>query len=95
MKVINQFPASRAALKSVHLIDNSLAMQEVQKMKLLPAARKGKFNLAWHESLDEVPKDTGEYTMLIAHEFFDALPINVLEVCLLLTHRPSPNKEMF
>lgn len=70
---------SRAALSSVHLVENSLSMQDIQKNKLLPASEKGVWDLVWHDALDDVPQGTDEYTMLVAHEFFDALPINVLE----------------
>jgi NADH dehydrogenase [ubiquinone] 1 alpha subcomplex assembly factor 7 len=80
IKVVNQFPASRSALKSVHLIENSSAMQAIQKKKLLPISKQGFWDLSWHDSLDTVPQDTKEYTMLVAHEFFDALPIHVLQV---------------
>jgi NADH dehydrogenase [ubiquinone] 1 alpha subcomplex assembly factor 7 len=78
--VVNQFPASRSALNSVHLIENSHALQAIQEEKLLPASMVGRWDLLWHDSLDDVPQETEEYTMLVAHEFFDALPIHVLEV---------------
>jgi len=84
-KVINQFPASRSALKSVHLVENSLTMQAIQKEKLLPASQMGAWELLWHDSIGDVPQNTAEYTMLVAHEFFDALPIHVLEVTF-ITH---------
>jgi SAM-dependent MidA family methyltransferase len=71
---------SRIALKSVHLIENSHAMRAIQKEKLLPASKAGPWDLSWHDSLHDVPQETGDYTMLVAHEFFDALPIHVLEV---------------
>jgi len=45
---------------------------------LLPASN-GNWDLFWHDSLDEVQQNTEEYTMVVAHEFFDALPIHVLE----------------
>jgi SAM-dependent MidA family methyltransferase len=80
VKVVTQFPASRSALKSVHLIENSHAMQAIQEEKLLPASKVGPWDLSWHDSLDDLPQETGDYTMLVAHEFFDALPINILEV---------------
>jgi Putative S-adenosyl-L-methionine-dependent methyltransferase len=80
VKVVTQFPASRSALQSVHLIENSHTMQAIQEEKLLLASRVGPWELSWHDSLDDVQQETGDYTMLVAHEFFDALPIHVLEV---------------
>ena len=79
--MVNQFPASRSALQSVHLIENTHAMQAIQNEKLLPASKVGLWDLSWYDSLDDVLQETGEYTMLIVHEFFDTLPIHVLEVC--------------
>ena len=34
----------------------------------------------WHTSIGKIPPSSTEYTMLVAHEFFDALPIHVLQV---------------
>lgn len=55
-------------------------MRSIQKETLLPPSQKGGWELLWHDSIDKIPQDSGEYTMLVAHEFFDALPIHVLEV---------------
>jgi NADH dehydrogenase [ubiquinone] 1 alpha subcomplex assembly factor 7 len=55
-------------------------MRSVQNDKLQPFAQKGGWELVWHDSIDDVSQDSGEYTMLVAHEFFDALPIHVVEV---------------
>lgn len=58
-------------------------MSALQSAKLQPLAQKGGFKLEWHGALEDVPaasQDDNVYTMLIAHEFFDALPINLLEV---------------
>ena len=34
----------------------------------------------WHNTIKELLPSSTEYTMLVAHEFFDALPIRVLQV---------------
>jgi NADH dehydrogenase [ubiquinone] 1 alpha subcomplex assembly factor 7 len=34
----------------------------------------------WHNTIKEIPPSSTEYTMLVAHEFFDALSIRVLQV---------------
>lgn len=79
LRVVHHFPSSRFALRSVHLIENSLAMQAIQKEKLRLTSKDGVWDLLWHDSLGDLPQDTQDYTMLVAHEFFDALPIHVLE----------------
>jgi NADH dehydrogenase [ubiquinone] 1 alpha subcomplex assembly factor 7 len=55
-------------------------MRALQSQKLVPLSRKGGWELLWHDSIDDIPQDSDEYTMLLAHEFFDALPIHLLEV---------------
>ena len=56
-------------------------MQAIQKQKLRPAVQKaGNCTLDWHDILDDIPSEPDIYTMLIAHEFFDALPVNVIQV---------------
>ena len=37
--------------------------------------------LSWHDALDQIPHRNDVFTMLVAHEFFDALPVHVIEVC--------------
>ena len=63
--------------KTVHLVENSAGLRDVQA-RTLDAHSK---SITWHDSLDSIPLDDEAYTMLIAHEFFDALPFHLLEVC--------------
>ncbi|MGE0753759.1 MAG: class I SAM-dependent methyltransferase [Alphaproteobacteria bacterium] len=54
---------------SVHLVETSPAMKQKQWQALA-----GKHDaLHWHESVDELPKD--KPWLIVANEFFDALPI--------------------
>ena len=61
---------------NVHLVETSLAMRALQQAKL----ERSNIEIHWHNSIDEVTFSPSEYTMLVAHEFFDALPIHILQV---------------
>ncbi|NUX01391.1 SAM-dependent methyltransferase [Wolbachia endosymbiont of Madathamugadia hiepei] len=52
---------------SIHLVEISPALQEIQKEKL-----KG-LDINWHENIDSLPEQP---TIFLANEFFDALPID-------------------
>ena len=41
---------------------------------------KSGLRIHWHDSIDDVPAANSIYTMLVAHEFFDALPFHLIEV---------------
>ncbi|KAJ3504155.1 hypothetical protein NLJ89_g8088 [Agrocybe chaxingu] len=62
---------------NVHLVETSPAMRALQDAKLTCDSRPNVL-LHWHDSISEIPT-TSEYTMLVAHEFFDALPIHVIQ----------------
>ncbi|KIJ66938.1 hypothetical protein HYDPIDRAFT_85910 [Hydnomerulius pinastri MD-312] len=79
LRVIRQLPVARQQLKSVHLVETSNAMRALQSEKLGGAKQAGGFDLTWHDSIDDVPHREDTYTMLVAHEFFDALPVHLLE----------------
>ncbi|KAH9044050.1 putative S-adenosyl-L-methionine-dependent methyltransferase-domain-containing protein [Lactarius deliciosus] len=40
---------------------------------------KNGLRIHWHDSIDDIPAANGIYTMLVAHEFFDALPFHLIE----------------
>ncbi|KAH6913130.1 S-adenosyl-L-methionine-dependent methyltransferase [Coprinopsis sp. MPI-PUGE-AT-0042] len=99
-------------LASVHLVETSKALRGVQSSKLgcepagggeesystLPG---GKVRVEWHDSLTEIERREDVYTMLVAHEFFDALPVHVVqktetgwnEVMIASTESSSPKTE--
>ena len=75
LRVIEQLEPDQHV--NVHLVETSLAMRELQKAKLTGRNIK----VHWHDLLGEIQPSTEEYTMLVAHEFFDALPFHVVQVC--------------
>ncbi|KAL8277861.1 hypothetical protein RQP46_009680 [Phenoliferia psychrophenolica] len=69
---------SSPPVTSIHLIETSDAMRAEQKGKLERAGFAA-IETHWWGSVDEVPKSEDEFTVIVAHEFFDALPIHVFE----------------
>lgn len=92
-----------AAISSMHLIETSPMLREMQLKKLHRFTVKKPtkvydFPMTWHDSIEEileqeVDKDT--YTVVIAHEFFDALPVHLIEVSINLCHIISSPLTMF
>ncbi len=68
LRAVQMIPAFREALV-VHLVDISPALRSMQEQTLEHWGAP----LSWHASLEEVPKGPA---IIIANEFFDALPIN-------------------
>lgn len=76
--------ASSTPVKSVHLIETSPALREKQKTALSTylesnISRSPPLDVQWHEQIEDVPEDSSVDTLVIANEFFDALPIHVFE----------------
>ncbi|PCH42048.1 DUF185-domain-containing protein [Wolfiporia cocos MD-104 SS10] len=79
LRVLAHFPASRAAVQEVHLVETSPAMQRRQEERLGPTVHAHGWTLRWHCALEDVPRDATRFTMIVAHEFFDALPFHLLQ----------------
>ena len=79
-QVFSQFSAARSAVKEIHLVETSPAMQEIQNRTLQPIVKDQSWSLHWHDALGEISPDQDVYTMVLAHEFFDALPFHLLLV---------------
>jgi len=79
-QTLSQLPHSRTSVKHVHFVESSPALRAVQEKKLQAWGDKGRLKLHWHDSIEDVPRADGVYTMLVAHEFFDALPFHLIEV---------------
>ncbi|KAI0267855.1 S-adenosyl-L-methionine-dependent methyltransferase [Gloeopeniophorella convolvens] len=96
LRTLSQLPHARTSIKHVHLVETSQALRAVQEKKLASWDGKNGLKLHWHDSIDDVPTADGLYTMLVAHEFFDALPFHLIEKThggwkeVLITSAPDP-----
>ena len=73
---IQQFPDTYKKLRKVSMVDASPFLKSVQRNRL-----KGftdDLDIAWFDRVEEVPKN--QFTIYLAHEFFDALPVFLFKV---------------
>ncbi|KAJ7249238.1 DUF185-domain-containing protein [Mycena haematopus] len=78
LRVVSQF--GREHLKEVHLVETSPTLRALQETRLSPSAAKYGCTLQWHNSIDDIASsEEADFTMVIAHEFFDALPFHTIE----------------
>lgn len=70
-------------MQEIHLVETSHPLRSVQKRALKPFVEKYGWNVQWHDNLDAITPTDEQYTMVLAHEFFDALPFHLIEVSLL------------
>ena len=83
-QVMTQF-TNWGTLRDIHLVETSPAMRTLQEEKLYPQADKTGYQLHWHDSIGTIPPSDA-FSMLVAHEFFDALPVHVLQVHLIQSY---------
>ncbi|PRT53483.1 NADH dehydrogenase [ubiquinone] complex I, assembly factor 7 [Wickerhamiella sorbophila] len=75
LRTVKSFPDFFNAIQTVDLVEASPTLRNLQKQRL---GRYG-LNLNWFEMTRQVPKDKVP-TYLVAHEFFDALPIQQFQL---------------
>jgi len=75
LRVVSQFSKG---LKDIHLVENSPVMRVLQKEKLHPSVEKAGCRLHWHDSISDITP-SNQFSLVVAHEFFDALPVHVLQ----------------
>lgn len=68
LRVISRLEPDLLSAASIHLVETSPALRTVQAKTLSTHADK----ITWHDSFDEIPSG---FTLLVANEFFDAVPI--------------------
>lgn len=68
-------------------MEASPAMRAIQENKLRDFAIRVGCELNWHDTLSSI-KRSDAFTMVVAHEFFDALPFYLLQVLFVLSSFP-------
>ncbi|KAF8503841.1 S-adenosyl-L-methionine-dependent methyltransferase [Gautieria morchelliformis] len=80
LRTLSMWPNSRNAITSVHLVENSSMMRSRQAQKLAAWRESQNIPFYWWDSIEDMPvASDDEFTMVVAHEFFDALPVNIIE----------------
>jgi NADH dehydrogenase [ubiquinone] 1 alpha subcomplex assembly factor 7 len=78
-QVAVQLPAIRSVVESVHLVETSRPLRSAQEALLAPLAAQLDCQLHWHDMVEDVSEDAEVFTIVVAHEFFDALPFRVVQ----------------
>ncbi|GJJ08348.1 hypothetical protein Clacol_002559 [Clathrus columnatus] len=72
----SNWPSVINAMTGIHLVETSSFMRLLQAKNI----QFPKDKLHWYDSIEDIPPAAdNEFTMVIAHEFFDALPISILQ----------------
>lgn len=93
LRTIRNFPPLAKAVEAVYMVEASPRLREAQhkllcgdnpleetKMGWQSVSRHSKdLKVIWTEDIRFVPKDASKTPFIIAHEFFDALPIHVFQ----------------
>ncbi|KAF8604148.1 DUF185-domain-containing protein [Ceratobasidium sp. AG-I] len=77
LRTFNSIGQTRGRVQTVHLVETSARLQEEQQTKL--AGRVEKDALHWNDRLEDIPQRSDAFTMVVAHELFDAIPIHIIE----------------
>ncbi|CAH0043968.1 unnamed protein product [Clonostachys solani] len=93
LRTIQRFPAMANSIDAVYMVEASRELRETQKNLLCgkdaPSTESnvgyhatGKRNgkpIVWTDSIKSIPIDPSKMPFIVAHEFFDALPIHAFE----------------
>ncbi|CAD6588103.1 MAG: hypothetical protein TREMPRED_004934 [Tremellales sp. Tagirdzhanova-0007] len=78
LRTLLRFPTIQHSIRSIQLVENSEKMRVLQHDQLSKYRENG-IELMWTDKIDEM-QPSQDYTMLVAHEYFDVMPINLFEV---------------
>ncbi|KAF8476073.1 S-adenosyl-L-methionine-dependent methyltransferase [Kalaharituber pfeilii] len=93
LRAFTHFKALNQAVDKIYLVEASASLRESQKnllcgpdepMQTIPNGYRSRSkysgtSIEWYEDLNLVPKDPSKTPYIVAHEFFDALPIHIFQ----------------
>ncbi|KAG9255196.1 S-adenosyl-L-methionine-dependent methyltransferase [Emericellopsis atlantica] len=105
LRTIQRFPAMAASVESVYMVEASKELREAQKTLLCgPDAASSKTDagfeskskydgkkIEWSDSIKALPVNPNKTPFILAHEFFDALPIHIFESAMSTKPPPGPS----
>lgn len=100
LRTIRNFKSMAASIEAIYMIETSTSLREAQKKLLCGDALMEEIDIGfqstckyldqtkiiWCEDIRFLPKDGTKSPFIIAHEFFDALPIHIFQ-----SVAPTPN----
>ncbi|KAB5596096.1 NADH dehydrogenase [ubiquinone] complex I, assembly factor 7 [Ceratobasidium theobromae] len=77
LRTFDSIKQTRGQIQAVHLVETSNKLREEQKSRL--TMRVPERILCWHDRAEDISKSDDAFTVLVAHELFDAIPIHIIE----------------
>ncbi|KAM3503727.1 hypothetical protein MY11210_008614 [Beauveria gryllotalpidicola] len=104
LRTISRFPAMANSIEAVYMVEASPELRSAQKDLLCgpgtPTTESkagyhstGKYNnlpIVWTQTIKSVPMESNKTPFIIAHEFFDALPIHIFQSAKVAAKPPPP-----
>ncbi|TFB01646.1 NADH dehydrogenase [ubiquinone] complex I, assembly factor 7 [Trichoderma ghanense] len=106
LRTIQRFPAMANSIENVFMVEASRELRETQKNLLCgpdapstesnagchSPSKYGSIPIVWTETIKSIPIESDKTPFIVAHEFFDALPIHTFQSAP-ATPKPSPSPQ--
>ncbi|KAK1243095.1 hypothetical protein MKX07_003723 [Trichoderma sp. CBMAI-0711] len=107
LRTIQRFPAMASSIENVFMVEASRELRETQKKLLCgpdapstesnagchSPSKYGSIPIVWTETIKSIPIESDKTPFIVAHEFFDALPIHIFQSAPATTPKPSPSSQ--
>ncbi|KAL7808420.1 S-adenosyl-L-methionine-dependent methyltransferase [Trichoderma gracile] len=106
LRTIQRFPAMANSIENVFMVEASRELRETQKKLLCgpdapstesnagchSPSKYGSIPIVWTETIKSIPIESDKTPFIVAHEFFDALPIHIFQSAP-AAPKPSPSPQ--